>query len=183
MIYRALFKNPSIQNWQEAVHALGKELLAYGLFKEKGIIYNQESIIKNLYGKPSLRNFPFLHYNISHSENYVVCIISDSRAVGIDVEKIRGFNPYAAKKVCSLKELNNIYSKRDSDKEFFRLWTLKESYIKAIGLGLSFPMKNVNFHIDKNGGIRCNMLECEFKLIEDDEFIIAVCYINKAERE
>lgn len=180
MIYRALLRNPSLKTLTDEIHLLGEQLLAYGLLLEKGLVYNNESVIKNEWGKPSLKNYPGIQYNISHSENYAACIISDTYSVGIDVEKVRNFSTYAAKRVCSHEELNEIYSKNDSNREFFRYWTLKESYIKAIGVGMSYSMKHINFHIGRNGEVSSNVSNCSFQLMEDTkEFITAVSYTNK----
>jgi 4'-phosphopantetheinyl transferase len=161
----------------DELHLLAEELLSYGLFKEKGIIYRDEPVIRNPWGKPGLKNYPEIQYNISHSKNCAVCVISDQHIVGIDVEKVRPFNPSAASKVCSPQELKSIYSKNDADREFFRYWTLKESYIKAVGMGISYPMKSVNFQIGTNGEILSHMPGCSFLLMEDiNGFVTAVCY-------
>lgn len=161
------------------LHCQGEHLLAYGLYKEKGIIYKKEPILKNPWGKPGLKNHPNTYFNISHSINCIVCAISDRSPIGIDVEKVRPFNEYVAKKVCSTEEKRRIYSKEDSQKEFFRYWTLKESYIKAIGKGISYPMKDVNFNISSNECIHSNVEDWRFLLLDDmDGFITALCYIN-----
>jgi len=184
MIYRIVVKHLPYEPTPGEAHFWGEMLLSYGLFKEKGIIYEDEPVIKNPWGKPSMQNHPEIRYNISHSGNCIACVISDKYEVGIDVEKVRSFNPYAAKKICTSWELERIYSDSDPNREFFRIWTLKESYTKAIGKGLSYPMKDVNFVIDPSGQIHSNLKECVFLLMEDAEgFITAVCYTNLSERQ
>lgn len=177
MIYKKLLKNKKVSS--QELHYYGEDLLAYVLYKEKGILYKNEPILRNSWGKPSLKNYPNVYFNISHSINCIVCVVSDRSPVGIDVEKIRTFNVYAAKKVCSPEELRSIYSNEDPDREFFRYWTLKESYVKAIGKGISYPMKNVNFNISSEGKVLSNVQDCSFMLMDDmDGFITAVCYKN-----
>jgi 4'-phosphopantetheinyl transferase len=183
VIYSMLLEGIPSKIISDKAHFLGEELLAGGLLREVGINYRNEPVILNPWGKPSLKNHPGVQYNISHSENCIACVISDKYIVGIDVEKVRAFNPYAAKRVCSPDELQRIYSSDDSDREFFRYWTLKESYIKAIGKGLSYPMKNANFEIEPGGKIYSGLHECSFQLMEDmNGFIMAVCYSNISER-
>jgi 4'-phosphopantetheinyl transferase len=177
MIYRAILREDLPEPIAHKAHIAGEQLLAYGLFIEKGIIYKNELVIYNQWGKPSLKNYPNIQYNISHCQNCIACVICDTHAVGIDVEKVRMLNSYAAKRVCSTEELQRIYSGDDPNREFFRYWTLKESYIKAIGMGLSFPMRNVNFEIQSDGSIHSSFAECSFFLLEDiKDFITAVCY-------
>jgi 4'-phosphopantetheinyl transferase len=177
VIYRALFKELPFRTIADEPHFLGERLLVYALLAEKGIIYRNEPIIRNSWGKPYLKNYTDVHYNVSHCENYAACVISDTYDVGVDVERVHYFNLYAAKRVCSPKEIQRIYSTSDTNREFFRYWTLKESYIKAIGKGLSHPMKSVNFEIESDGEIRTDLSGCYFLLMEDKEgFITAVCY-------
>jgi 4'-phosphopantetheinyl transferase len=154
------------------------------LLLEKGVVYSSEPVIRNPWGKPCLKNYPNIHYNISHSADLVACVISDTSTVGIDVEKIREFNSYAANRVCSSEELSRVYSNNDCKREFFRYWTLKESYIKAIGKGISHPMKNVNFEVSLNGEVYSNIPNCSFLLMEDiEEYITAVCYLKISRKE
>ena len=182
MIYRALLRESSLETIAHKARIAGKQLLAYGLLIEKGIRYKDELVVYNQWGKPALKNHPNIQYNISHCENCIACVISDTHAVGIDVEKVRKFNLYAAMRVCSPEELQRIYSAEDPNREFFRYWTLKESYIKAIGMGLSFAMRDVNFEIMPDGSIHSCFAGCSFLLLEDIEgFITAVCYKNIGE--
>lgn len=172
MIYKRV-----LTNQKESYDYQSEMLLADGLFKEKGIILSDEEILKTSYGKPYLKNHPDIHFNISHSMDCIVCVISDEKVVGIDVEKIRTFNTFAAKKVCTSRELADVYANEDPDRQFFRYWTLKESYVKTIGLGISYPMKDINFTIHSNNLIESNATNCQFNLLEDIEgYVIAVCY-------
>ncbi len=92
----------------------------------------------NEFGKPYLKNRPNLHFNISHSGDYVFCI-TDDMPVGIDVEKLSSANIAVAKRYFAKSEYEWIMEK-DPEKRFVRIWTLKESYAKykGQGLGLSF---------------------------------------------
>lgn len=156
----------------------GRKVLAYGLFTERGIIYDNEKIINNEYGKPILKNFPNIHFNLSYSYNHIVCIISTKYLVGIDIERVRKPNLYAVKRVCDSEELKIILSHKKPHKEFFRHWTLKESYIKAIGMGISYPMKDINLEINSDLIVNSNKKTASFKLIEEIEgYIIGVCYL------
>ena len=89
-------------------------------------------------GKPYLVGEQNLYFNLSHSEDMVMCVISDQEA-GCDVEKTAAFDKELADYVMTKKELEQIYGFSDQKEQqvmFFRLWTLKESYMKATGLGI-----------------------------------------------
>jgi len=85
-----------------------------------------------------------IHFSLSHSGEYVACMI-DSAPCGVDIEvhKEKDFSRIA-KRICSEKELCQINSSTD----FYNIWTLKESVLKATGLGLSLDMKSFEFSID-----------------------------------
>lgn len=178
MIYR-LLPADSLTNQTKA----GKALLSYGLKLEANINYWREPLIYNAWGKPSLKNYPELHYNISHCDQHIACVICQD-IVGIDVEKIRSFNVYAARRAYSSAELQRVYAASEPNREFFRYWTLKESYLKAIGQGLSWPMKSVNFVIKPSGEILSNVANARFIILEDvDGFVTAVCYLKYSGEE
>lgn len=84
-----------------------------------------------------------LDFNISHSEEYIICAISETNKVGIDIEKIKGLQIYDFENQFSNKEWEEILDD-NSLKAFYSYWTKKEAFLKAIGTGLKFPLKNIN---------------------------------------
>jgi 4'-phosphopantetheinyl transferase len=101
----------------------------------------------NEFGKPYLADNPDerdLHFNISHSGDFIAIALAARRHIGIDVECIREdlaleqlvlrfFSPREQADWGTLP----AHQKRDA---FFRCWTRKEAYIKARGMGLSMPL-------------------------------------------
>ena len=92
-------------------------------------------------GKPWLPDRPGLHFSLSHSGTWVLCALSDAE-LGCDVEGPRRFDPALARRFFHPDETAWLLSlpPREQDAAFLRLWTLKESYLKAVGLGLSLPL-------------------------------------------
>ena len=66
-------------------HMIGEKLLATGLYKEYGLKLAFEPRATGEHGKPFLTLQPKIHYNITHSGKYVMCIIADQE-IGIDVQ-------------------------------------------------------------------------------------------------
>jgi len=87
---------------------------------------------KTASGKPVLKNFPNIHFNLTHSEDIALCVISNT-PVGIDVEYLDKNIDYLniAKRYFSPTEV--IHNKLD----FLKLWTQKEAYLKSRGMGIS----------------------------------------------
>lgn len=106
---------------------------------------------KNEYGKPFLKDYPDIHFNISHGTDIAVCAIS-SQNIGIDVEDIKEFNPLILRKVFTNRE-KEFFEKMAIDEAagqewFFRIWTLKEARIKHAGMGLSMSLTGFSFDFD-----------------------------------
>ncbi|MCX6235138.1 MAG: 4'-phosphopantetheinyl transferase superfamily protein [Bacteroidetes bacterium] len=110
-------------------------------------------------GKPFFRDHQDIHFNISHSGQWVVCAVS-SAPVGIDVEEIRPYKLKIAERFFTKEEFSDLMKKNEDDRVhyFFELWTLKESYLKALGKGLTKTLNS--FTIQKVGD--------EFRIIPDD---------------
>jgi 4'-phosphopantetheinyl transferase len=109
----------------------------------------------NAHGKPSVSgpsSLPGLSFNLSNTEGLVVCLVAAGIDVGVDVENTERTGEtvsiaehfFAPSEVAALRALP-----RDLQRErFFAYWTLKESYIKARGLGLAIPLDQFAFVLE-----------------------------------
>ncbi|MFG0213636.1 4'-phosphopantetheinyl transferase family protein [Brevibacillus porteri] len=139
------FRNPA-----DSYRALLADVLVRSLICEAYSISNDEIEYDfNAYGKPFLKSFPNFCFNVSHSGEWVVCATHDSQ-VGIDVEQICPIDLDIATHYFAPAEVEDLLAKHPDEQlpYFFDLWTLKESYIKARGMGLSIPLQS--FAIRKN---------------------------------
>lgn len=109
----------------------------------------------NDFGKPLLSNPLHLHFNISHSGKWIAAIIAAAE-VGIDVEEIRPIDLLIAQRFFTAEEYSQLTAVPEPDRTafFFTLWTLKESYVKAVGEGLRIPLNSFGFHVDEGSSIR-----------------------------
>ncbi len=87
--------------------------------------------------KPLLAAAPTLHYNVSHSGNWVLIVIAPVE-VGIDVEKINSDFPFQEVLAHSFSPLEQAYikSQQSSQAAFYQLWTRKEAFVKATAQGI-----------------------------------------------
>ena len=110
----------------------------------------------NAYGKPYISNtnscLP-LCFNLSHTENFIVLAVSLSCDVGIDVEYLprHGAMEEIAESFFSKAEVIELKKlpKEQQKQRFYDLWTLKEAYIKACGMGLSIPLNHFSYDFTK----------------------------------
>ena len=114
-------------------------LLQYALSQMN--IKDDTDVIYNEYGKPFLKNHKDVFFSLSHSENMVMCAISDEE-IGCDIQIIEDKKDNIlkiAKRFFTTKESEYMESLSDDEvmDVFYRIWTAKESYIKATGEGLS----------------------------------------------
>lgn len=98
-------------------------------------------------GKPYLTGHPHLHFNLSHSGSWVVCAI-DEAPIGIDVEEIRPVDPDVAGRFFTASEQRLTLHGGEAARldQFFTLWTLKESYVKMTGQGVSLPLNEFSIN-------------------------------------
>ena len=124
----------------------------------------EEKIIfgKTEKGKPFAENID-VHFNISHSGNFVVCA-ADKKSIGVDIEEIRPVKLSVAKRVYTQDELCYLFGYTPTDDDFnktpdsqmlirfFELWTAKEALLKYTGTGI---VDNLNgLYVDRNNIIR-----------------------------
>ena len=120
---------------------IGDILVKYAIKKTFGIKIKDMIFSTDNNGKPYLCNFKNIHFNLSHSGNYVVCIVSDKQ-VGIDIQKIINPEDLLMRRVCSEEEYQKIIESEDINNEFTKLWTQKEAVLKKSGIGINGDLKN-----------------------------------------
>ncbi len=90
-----------------------------------------------------------LYFNLSHTRGLIALGIHASCAIGVDVETIEVDRAESgiARRFFSAHEFEWLsqFSGADYIENFFRIWTLKESYIKAKGMGMKLPLKDFHF--------------------------------------
>jgi 4'-phosphopantetheinyl transferase len=121
----------------------------------------------NKYGKPSLSTSlknNYINFNISHSEDIGVFAFS-THEVGVDVEKIKPIdNIEDVIELCFTdfeKQWYNRIDKKFQMDTFFKIWTIKEAFIKAIGKGLSFSPLNIELTNEFGNQIKINKINSE----------------------
>jgi 4'-phosphopantetheinyl transferase len=109
---------------------------------------------RNAYGRPEidLPAAPRVRFNLSNARSLVACVVTREADAGIDVEETeRGCEMldiaehyFAADELRALRDMPAL----EQPARFFQLWTLKEAYIKARGLGLSIPLQDFSFDLN-----------------------------------
>ncbi len=134
---------------------LGRGLLRYLVGHYSGQSPQQVVFSKGRYGRLFLDHAPGLSFNLSHSHEVVCIAISRSFQVGIDIEFSDPFRAQLdiADQYFTMEECSMIRSSAPDERHlaFFRLWTLKEAYIKCIGKGLSIPLNSFQFRFSDEG--------------------------------
>lgn len=104
---------------------------------------------KNSHGKLYLGGSP-LHFNLSHSKNLALYAFTLNRAIGVDVEFIRQKieAEEIAQRFFSEAEVRSLlsFAPERRTQAFFKCWTRKEAFIKALGLGIFYPLEQ--FEVD-----------------------------------
>ena len=112
----------------------------------------------NRYGRPEIAGpagTPPLRFNLSHTRGLIACIVATELDVGVDVEDRRRDTqgPEIARRYFSEREVAAFerLGVEQQQLAFFEYWTLKEAYIKAVGVGLSLGLGRFSFDLDHSG--------------------------------
>lgn len=115
---------------------------------------------ENDFGKPAIHSeqqtVP-LFFNLSHSGRKLVMAVAAGEAIGVDIERCT--RPRRVSKISSRyfsdQEANDLLILTGTDRlrRFYDLWTLKEAYIKACGLGLAIPLQHFTYSFLQSGRI------------------------------
>lgn len=142
------------------------------------------AIARHPNGKPYLVENQQICFNLSHSGQMVMCALSDAE-VGCDVEQKGPFDPALAAYVMTQQDLKRINQEKNENRAdmFYRLWTLKESYMKATGLGILLEPKAFGLDFGQ-GGIRAvpwaDSRTFHFReYLTDDGYCYACCALSE----
>jgi phosphopantetheine--protein transferase-like protein len=128
-------------------------------------------------GKPYIEDSR-LKFNLSHTDGLIACSFSCNE-VGIDVEKMdvraRPNWRLLAKRFFSPKEVEYINSQRKESQSsvFFRLFTMKEAYLKAVGTGLNFPLSGFTVPLPLVEQSRSGRWEFFLKTFDSKDYCLA----------
>jgi 4'-phosphopantetheinyl transferase len=110
---------------------------------------------QNRHGRPQLMPGQCdrdLRFSLSHTQGLIACAVTLDREIGVDVEYMP--RPRSVVEVAEryfsaseVRALRAIPPERQQER-FFQYWTLKESYIKARGMGLALPLEQFSFELD-----------------------------------
>lgn len=108
---------------------------------------------KNIYGKPELVEFQNtlqLQFNLSHSDCFIAVGVGKTHDLGVDIETIKTDKDITAlaEHCFSMQEWQHFSTLTTAQQqtEFYRHWSRKEAYVKALGTGLHTP--TTSFSID-----------------------------------
>jgi 4'-phosphopantetheinyl transferase len=110
----------------------------------------------NRFGRPEILPWEGfdanLRFSLSRTRGMAVCGVARSMDIGVDVEEVRPLNDLETLSNHVLTEVEQSWLRRCAEDKrldsFFQLWTLKEAYLKAKGVGLSQPLNEVGFELD-----------------------------------
>lgn len=122
-------------------------------------------------GKPYLKSHPEINFNLSHCHSAVACAISDSQ-IGIDVEMIVKNAANIVGLTCCENEKRYLSEMQNADLMFTKLWTLKESYLKCTGKGISGDLSSIDFSYHEDEFCKLNK---HFKTVCRSDYILSVC--------
>lgn len=119
--------------------SLAASLLLKRALSDEGLRTGEIAVSE--YGKPYFPALPGFQFSLSHSGDMALCAVSP-RTVGCDIEAPRAYPPEIARRFFHKAEREWLFSHEEEEQcaAFFRIWTCKESFIKALGLGLSLPL-------------------------------------------
>ncbi|MDD2534764.1 MAG: 4'-phosphopantetheinyl transferase superfamily protein [Eubacteriales bacterium] len=164
-------------------HQVAIELLFQAVHETYGIQIDERDIGYGKNGKPYLLNYPEIQFSISHCCGGVALSMQAYRT-GIDIENIRGFDPVVSKKILTIDEQHHLKFSNQPEQTFFQLWTLKESYLKALGTGIGIPMNKISFQIQTDFTVQSNRKLGHFQLISNySGFVTSVCTLVNGKRQ
>ena len=115
-------------------------LMLEQLLKPLGV--NNMEFTYNEHGKPLLKHYPDIHFNLSHCKNGIAVVV-DFSPVGIDIESFHRDNIALVNRTMNKAEAEWIRTSADPVETFTQFWTKKEAVLKLRGTGISTDLHQV----------------------------------------
>lgn len=153
--------------------SLGAWRLLDKALKENG--FSSENVMIGRNGKPECDG---IYFNLSHSADMALCVVCDT-PVGCDIEKVTTAPMEVAERYFSKREyryISDAENRTDADRRFFRLWTMKESYMKMTGEGMSISPDSIEMNVDVRTVMRDGVLQdCILQNTSVGGYEISIC--------
>lgn len=134
------------KKWDDLQRGLMSDVLTRAVISEMFNAPIEDIRFKtNGYGKPYVDGLD-VHFNCSHSGKWVVCALNENCPVGIDIEAMKPIEMDFTRNVFTMNE-RKMLEKLDNENKlryFYKVWTVKESFIKADGRGMSLPLNSID---------------------------------------
>jgi|GEM_PF-3997675 len=117
-------------------------ILVKGYFTEDNKGWSWDNWKKDRNGKPFMEGNSF--FNISHSGKFVVVAFSSDSSLGVDIEEIKDIEVEPLAKMLHTDEYQYLKSIDFNQSVFYSLWTKKEAFLKALGVGFSKGINQVS---------------------------------------
>ena len=117
-------------------------LLLQKLFWDLGYTaFNLKEVQYTSFNKPFWK--AGIDFSIAHSGNIVGCALSTTGTVGLDIEKIQSIDIGNFKHILNTEDQQFLLESKNTNRDFFKIWTIKEAVSKADGRGLSMDVKDI----------------------------------------
>lgn len=122
-------------------------------------------------GKPFFPNCDHLYFNLSHSGEYAACVLADHE-VGVDIQKVQG--AAAVRRIAPRILHTGEAAYREEERMLYRIWTIKEAYVKATGEGIRRDFREIRVDFEKG-----TVEDMPFTLWESvPGYMLAVCHAS-----
>lgn len=122
---------------------MGGRLLTYAVSRLYRIGSPELSRRTGEHGKPYFCDHPEICFNISHSGSIVVCAVSDYE-IGVDIqEKEARSIDRIAERILLPDEYGRFLLSPDKEELFFRIWVMKEAFLKWTGEGITRELRGL----------------------------------------
>jgi 4'-phosphopantetheinyl transferase len=144
---------------QRREYVISRMLLRNTLSEYAAIQPQEWRFVRTLHGRPEITREQAvdapLAFSLSHTSEMIALVVCRRQLVGVDIERIRNSLPHLsiANRFFAGVEASDLRKAREVDrpKRLCELWTLKESYLKARGVGLTVPLDTVAFTFPRDG--------------------------------